>query len=388
MGDRQGTECNRLQSLDTLRGLAVAGMIVVTSPGAWDISYAPLRHAEWQGWTLADIVFPTFLFAVGMAFALSFPRMWGAEDRALAWRRIARRTALLILLGLLLNALPYFDLSHLRIPGILQRIAVCYALVAALSLLTLRRDADGRADLNPIALGIAAAVLLAVYWALLAFVPVPGFGAGQFDSAGNLPGYVDRAIFTVPHLWPYGTTGKVVTYDPEGVLSTLGAIINVLVGALAAILWRKRPGPAPLAIVGAVLLVLGLLLDPVLPMIKRLWTDSFALFSSGFSLLLLALLTAAEKAPLVTRALAPLRVLGRNAILAFTLQQFWAAFNSIPWVNDAQGRPRWPHNVMMDAASTILPDPYLASLACALVVLAAITLLIVPLDRRGIRLRL
>src|SRR5438309_400143 len=221
----------RVEALDLLRGLAVAGMIVVVSPGDWTLSYAPLRHAEWNGWTPADLVFPTFLFCVGMAWGLSFPRR--EAGIAALWARIARRTALLILIGLVLNALPYFDLAHLRIPGILQRIAVCYLLTAVLTLVTARQR-DGMLHLNATAIGIAAAVLLLGYWAMLRFVPAPGFGAGHLDSLRALPAWIDRSIFTTDHLWKYGTTeGVGVTYDPEGILSTLGALVNCLVGVLA-----------------------------------------------------------------------------------------------------------------------------------------------------------
>src|SRR5205823_6323342 len=195
----------RLASLDVIRGLAVAGMILVVSPGAWEYSYAPLRHAEWYGWTLADMVFPLFLFAVGVAIIFSFSAHLarGTSKQKLAFR-VLRRSAIILVLGLVLNAFPSFDFSHLRIPGILQRIAVCYAIASLFSLAFWRTDATNNRSLF-VRLSAAAVALLILYWALLAFVPVPGFGAGRLDSLGSLPAYIDRQVFSIPHLWPYGT---------------------------------------------------------------------------------------------------------------------------------------------------------------------------------------
>ncbi|MBW8860449.1 MAG: DUF1624 domain-containing protein, partial [Caulobacter sp.] len=250
----------RIVALDVLRGLAVAGMILVTSPGSWDRAYAPLKNAAWRGWTPADLVFPTFLFCVGMAIGLSVPRLRTGEGASAAlWLKIARRTALLIVLGLALNALPSFDLAHLRIPGVLQRIGLCYALASAICILPARAQTDGRLGLNLGVVVLAVIGLLVGYWALLTFTPVPGFGVDRWDSQGALPAFIDRAAFTIPHLWPYGTTeGVGVTYDPEGLLSTLPATVNVLLGAVAAtFLARSGDGRQGQGRVLAVLLALS-----------------------------------------------------------------------------------------------------------------------------------
>jgi predicted acyltransferase len=376
----------RFEALDILRGLAVAGMILVVSPGSWLHRYSQLDHAAWHGWTAGDLVFPTFLFSVGVALGLSFPRPLGPAERAQAWARIARRTAALILLGLLLNALPWFDLAHLRIPGILQRIALCYALAASLCLLTARPaagEASGRFELDPRAIAIAIAALLAGYWLLLMTL-----GGGLLDPAGNLGARIDRAIFTVPHLWPLGTAPDgSVAYDPEGLLSTLPAAANTLFGLLAAVTLRRHPERAALiriAIAGAVLLLLGLLLDPLLPINKRIWTPSFALLSSGIAALLLALLGWALAWRPAQLAAAPLRILGGNAILAFTLSQLFGVLGSLPLLPGGQSAQAWGFAV----AGSILADPNQASLLCALAILALITALIWPLHRKGVHLRL
>lgn len=326
----------RWMALDVLRGAAVAGMIVVTSPGDWNRAYAPLRHADWNGWTLTDIVFPAFLFSVGVALGLSFPRpLADRGERARLWRRIARRALALIALGLLLNWLSEIvtgiwahdpgagTLAHVRIPGILQRIALCYVLGAGLILSTARRDADGRAEIDTSAIGVACAAILLLYWALLMVVPVPGVGAGHLDPAGYLGGYIDRAIFTPPHMWRLGaaTWGGPVTYDPEGLLSTLPATVNLLLGVLAAREWQRSPERAVrrIALAGLVLFAAGLLLDPVFVINKRIWTSSFALLSGGFSALALAAFAVVLRSEWAMRLAMPLRILGGNAILAFVL---------------------------------------------------------------------
>ncbi|EJL24173.1 hypothetical protein PMI01_04686 [Caulobacter sp. AP07] len=389
----------RIVALDVLRGLAVAGMILVTSPGAWAHAYAPLKHAAWQGWTLADLVFPTFLFCVGVAIGLSVPRLRIGEGASAAlWIKVARRTALLILLGLVLNALPRFDLAHLRIPGVLQRIGLCYALASAICILPARAEADGQLRLNVGGVVLAVVGLLVGYWALLTFTPVPGFGVDRWDSQGALPAFIDRAVFTIPHLWPWGTTeGVGVTYDPEGLLSTFPATVNVLLGAVAAAFLARtgdgRQGRgrvlAALLALGAALIVAGLALDPIVPVNKRLWTPSFALFSSGASLAALVVLQVVLQARAAQLAAWPLTVLGGNAILAFVMSQVLGACAGLTLQTHRAGLPDLtPQGFGFETAQRLTADPYLASFLCALAILALIIAVIAPLHRRGIHLRL
>lgn len=390
----------RWVALDVLRGLAVAGMILVTSPGDWGRAYAPLRHADWNGWTLTDMIFPTFLFGVGMAMALSFPRPAGAPA---IWGRVARRVLALLALGVLLNALMEFKeglwlhdegagtFAHVRLPGVLQRIGLCYLLGIALIVFTARKDSEGRSTINVPAIGIAIALSLTFYWALLTFVPVPGVGAGHLDVTGNLVGYVDRAIFGAKHLWRLGSEfwAGPVYYDPEGLLSTIPATANLLFGVLAAWLWqRDRDGAViRIAAIGVVLMVAGLLLDPVFAINKRIWTSSFALLSSGFSALTLAALLIALRSGLVERLSAPLRILGSNAILGFTLSILAGIAGTLPIIG-APGTRVTAQQRGNEIALSIFGDPYIASYACALAILALITLAIWPLHRKGIHLRL
>jgi len=379
----------RLVSLDVLRGLAVAGMILANSPGSWSLRYRQLDHAAWNGFTATDMVFPTFLFSVGVAVALSFPRPLSDADKARSWRRLIQRALSLIALGLFLNFLADLSLSHLRIPGILQRIGLCYAIGTGLVLLTIRRRADGLAAINRNAVGIAIAALLIGYWALLRFVSVPGYGPGHLDPAGNLTAYVDRAVWSVQHLWPYGTdaTGAVV-YDPEGLLSTLPATANLLFGILAGAAWKQAPAQRTALLIGAAgvaLIVAAFLFDPIFPINKRIWTSSFALLSSGVSAVLLAVLTIALESSAARSIAMPLRVLGGNATLAFVLSILLGIFSTYRIFRSGTQTPQaWG----MELAQKMIAAPMLASLACAIAILALVTAAIWPLHKRAIHWRL
>jgi predicted acyltransferase len=372
----------RLEGLDLFRGLAVAGMILVNTPGSWAHLWGPLGHAEWHGFTPTDLVFPAFLFAVGVALALSFPRSIDGT----VWMRIARRTLLLIGIGWGFQLVADPDLATFRIPGVLQRIALCYALAASLAILTARKDEAGRSHLQPIALLGAALVLLAGYWALLGLVRAQGYAAGDLSPSGNLTGYIDRMVFTTAHMWSGGTdaAGNVV-YDPEGLLSTFPALANTLFGMLAALLWRRAPRQATrlLVLFGAILLALGMAIAPAFPLNKKLWTSSFALFTSGLSTLILALCMIAARYPLANQALAPFYVFGKNAILGYMLS---LAIGIAGYRVPIGGVPfqQWA----FERLAGTLGDPYLASFTYAVLAVLLVLALLIPLHRRGIHLRL
>jgi predicted acyltransferase len=265
----------RLASLDAFRGLTIAGMILVNNPGSERHVYPPLRHAEWHGWTPTDLVFPFFVFIVGVsiAFAMS-QRKEGGAGRSNLHVKIFKRSLILFSLGILLRLVPRFDFETLRIPGVLQRLALCYLFAA---LLYIHGDVKGR-------VGIAV-VVLAAYWAVLKLVPVPGQGAGILDYDGNLAGYIDLKLLA-GHLYK-------PTFDPEGILSTFPAIVTAILGTLTGDWLRsKRPHLVKtlgLLAAGAGLTGLGLALHPYFPINKQLWTSTFVLFTAGAALLLLAL---------------------------------------------------------------------------------------------------
>ena len=393
----------RLTALDVLRGLAVAGMILVVSPGDWGMAWTWLQHAEWDGWHLADMVFPTFLFSVGVAIALSFPRDFDAEARRTFWLRVGRRVLLLIALGLALEATYNLtlalggggpcqaDLGHLRLPGVLQRIALCYG-IAVLAVVATGRMFTGRLSLRPGAVGCVIAAVLVVYWLLLTFVPVPGYGPGRLDPEGNLGAVIDRALFTPAHLWPLGwvSWGEPVVYDPEGLLSTLPAATNVLFGVLAGHVCRTRPTRAVLilAAAGLTLFLAGVALDPVFVVNKRIWTSSFALLSAGFSSMVLAALIALPRQRIIDVALTPFRVLGGNAILAFVVSTLLGRLYGLGFLPVAEAAERTPQGWLNGRMLDLLVEPHWASFACAVLMVTVVTLILTPLHRRAIHFRL
>src|SRR5687767_7055069 len=207
------SENGRLVSLDVFRGMTIAGMVLVNNPGTWSAIYSPLKHAEWHGATPTDYIFPFFLFIVGVAIPLALGRRIEQGVAKDAYQKIFRRAAIIFLLGLFLAAFPFFDLANLRIPGVLQRIAVCY-LIASLIFL----HADWKK------LSIIAAVLLFVYWALMTLIPVPGCQVTTInDKACNLAAYLDRLILGENHIWK-----QAKVFDPEGILSTIPAVVTTI----------------------------------------------------------------------------------------------------------------------------------------------------------------
>jgi predicted acyltransferase len=322
------TASDRLVSLDVYRGITVAGMILVTDPGTYGAVYRPLLHAEWNGATPTDMIFPSFLVMIGISMTFSFAcRIERGADRGRLALHVLRRSVLLFFLGLLVNGFPDYNLHTIRIPGVLQRIALCYLFASLLYLVLSGRGeeaADARSLRRSRGIAAVAVILLAGYWALLKLVPVPGFGAGRLDTMGNLGAYIDRSIFGVRHLWVWGLTpGYGVTFDPEGLLSTLPALGTTLMGVLAGEWMHTSHSPrrkaAVLAAAGLALLLLGLALNPWMPINKKIWTSSFALLSGGVGLLAFSffywILDILRWRAWATPAL----VFGTNAILAFVL---------------------------------------------------------------------
>jgi predicted acyltransferase len=300
----------RLLSLDVFRGITVAGMLLVNNPGTWSAIYPPLKHAEWHGWTPTDLIFPFFLFIVGVAMAFSLlPAAERGAPRGALMGKAAVRGAKLFGLGLLLAAFPYYnlDLGHLRIPGVLQRIGVAFVAAAALVLF-----------LKPRAQAWAAAALLLGYWAAMKLVPVPGYGAGDLGKEGNLAAYVDRSLIGTDHLW-----ASAKTWDPEGPFSTLPAIATVLLGVFAGRWLRSERPPAEKAVgmffAGNLALVAGLAWHAVFPINKSLWTSSYVVFTAGMALNFLAMCYWTVDVRGHQRWARPFLVFGVNAIAAFFL---------------------------------------------------------------------
>ena len=300
---------SRLVSLDAFRGLTIAFMVLVNTPGDGEHVYAPLRHAEWHGWTPTDIVFPSFMWIAGLAMTLSFGRrLASGATRSELMRQTLRRSLILYALGLLVYAYPDFDLPTLRLMGVLQRIAICTCAAAAIWLTTGLR---GR-----IAWVVA---LLNVYWALMMWAPVPGYGAGRLDVAGNFAHYVDWIVLGRHN---YEST---VTWDPEGIVSTLPAIATVLLGTLAGeVMAARRPMGHRLRwllLVGAALIAAGLIWNLWLPINKKLWTSSFAVFMAGIDFVLFAWFAWVVDVRGWQRQVRPFVILGMNAIAVYMVSE-------------------------------------------------------------------
>jgi len=262
----------RLESLDVFRGLTIAGMILVSTPGTWDAVYAPLEHAPWDGWTLADLVFPFLLFAMGAAVPFALARRRGIRS---VRTHVIRRAAILFALGLLLTAIqtpPPLSLATFRIPGVLQRIALVYV---AVSWLTERTST--RAQIA------AALTALLGYWAAMTLVPVPGCDHPALTAECNIGSFIDRHVFGHHMAYP--------DWDPEGLLSTVPAIATALFGVFAGN-WLNEPGARhrtlSLCAAGAAAVLVAIAWDRVFPINKNLWTSSFALFTAGVAALVLA----------------------------------------------------------------------------------------------------
>ncbi|WP_151087606.1 acyltransferase family protein [Hymenobacter baengnokdamensis] len=296
----------RLVSLDVFRGLTVMAMVVVNNPGDWGHIYPPFEHAEWNGCTPTDLVFPFFLFIVGVSLAYALA---GAKSSCAPWGpvlgRVARRAAILFALGVLTSLYPHFDFGTVRLMGVLQRIALVYLACSCIYLKTSWRT--------------QAIILLGIvigYAALMQLVPVPGIGPANLEPATNLGAWLDRTLLTEPHLWAQSRT-----WDPEGLLGTLPALATGLLGALAG-QWLRWSGPAPfgktagLSIAAVAATTGGLLWETWFPLNKALWTSSYVLFTGGLALGLLAALYWLCDVRRYRRV-APALAFGVNAIAVF-----------------------------------------------------------------------
>jgi predicted acyltransferase len=316
-----GPPPGRLESIDALRGFdmfwIIGGDAALKAWAQWagwpppDLVERQLEHAPWDGFRFYDLIFPLFLFLVGVVipFSVAGQRARGASPARMHWR-VLRRTVVLFALGLVCNGLLRFDWDSLRVAGVLQRIAVCYGCAA---LVVLHTNWRGQA-------AVAAALLLG-YWGLLALVPAPGSAAGDFSAEGNLAGYVDRHYLPGRILKPYYGFG-----DNEGLLSTAPAVATALLGALAGGWLRsaRRPGTRllGLAATGLGCLAAGTAWGTVFPMIKNLWTGSFALVAGGWSLLLVAAFHLVIDVAGYRRSAFFFTVIGANAITIYVVPRF------------------------------------------------------------------
>ena len=349
-------------SLDVFRGATIAGMILVNNPGDESVTYWPLLHADWNGWTPTDLIFPFFLFIVGVSMAYSFAsRLERGDSRQKLMRHVLWRGAVIFGLGLFLNGFPnHYQLSSWRVYGVLQRIAVCYVISAVLALWAGRRGQI-----------LAVVGCLLGYWLLMRFVPVPGFGVpGRdvplLDPDRNIAAWLDRKLL-MGHLYE-------VTRDPEGVLSTIPAVGTCLLGLLTGRWLRSERGPRTkalgLAAWGIVGLASGVAFDAFFPINKKLWTSSYVLFTAGLALVCLAACYWILDVHRWRRWATPVLVFGTNAIAAYVLAEVVAHFIARVGVSGADGTRVSLQELAYRHLFSGLAGPANASLVYALVFVA------------------
>jgi len=363
----------RVVSLDAFRGATMALMVLVNTPGDYGHVYAPLEHSAWNGWTPTDVVFPSFMWIIGVAMTIVLARRLATgASRSRIFSQACRRAVALFILGLMVYAYPNFDLSTQRLFGVLQRIAVCYLMATAICL---TNNIRGQI--------IWILSLLGGYWLLMTLVPVPGYGAGRLDVEGNFAHYIDRIVLGA-HNYAYTKT-----WDPEGIVSTLPAIATVLFGVMAGHILRIERSLAQrvawLFVAGVLLLAAGQVCNIWLPINKKLWTSSFSLFMAGLDFVIFAGMVWLVDVLGYRRFTKPLVIMGMNAITVYMVSELLdQVFNAIHVTSGG-------HSVTLHAwlggEFGAVASPYNASLLFAIAYTLLMYLVAYVMYRRGWFLR-
>lgn len=355
----------RLLSLDFFRGLTVAAMILVNNPGSWGHIYAPLEHAEWNGCTPTDLIFPFFLWIVGVSIA--FAMSTSKSDPAMHSKTIVKalkRGIILYLLGFFLAIFGklmgvIFDGKSLveafqtvRLLGVLQRIGIVF-IISSIIFLKFSNKAIFRIFIS----------ILAIYWALMTFVPVPGIGYANMEKETNLAAWIDRAILTESHTW-----ASAKTWDPEGVLSTLPAIGTCLFGILVGVWMRRKDVDNATKVAwvftaGIAAIILGLLWDLQFPINKSLWTSSYVLYAGGLASVGLALCFWLIDVQGYKKITTPFVVYGVNAITVFFLAGLMPRVLNLIKINNTDGTK----TALLEKFYTTFYTPYFSPVNASLV---------------------
>lgn len=368
---------NRLLSLDVFRGITVAAMILVNNPGNWGYIYAPLKHANWHGCTPTDLIFPFFLFIVGVAIVFALYEAKQNLPHKNLYVKILKRGTILFALGLFLNLFPYFDFENVRILGVLQRIGLVYIFCGMLFLLTNRHSQYF----------IFWGILIA-YYLLLSFVPIPGYGPANLDKGTNLAAWLDRLILTQNHIWKHS-----VTWDPEGILSTLPAIATAIFGMIIGYIikeTKKSVVETSLRMIyrGVIAVVLGICFNFYFPINKSLWTSSYVFFTGGLATLFLAILYWLIDVNGNKKCLNLFTLYGLNAITVFFGSTIIAKLCAVPFfIKDGVnvGAKEWIYQ------SYFLPNisnPYLASLMGAVVLVLIWYFILWVLNKKNVHIKI
>jgi predicted acyltransferase len=350
----------RLLSLDVFRGLTVAAMILVNNPGSWAHIYAPLKHAEWHGCTPTDLIFPFFLFIVGVSISYALGSKKGYMSHSKLIFTALKRALILFGLGLFLNLFPKVftepmeAFQTVRIPGVLQRIAVVFFITAVIFVKTSPKTQ----------LRLLISILLA-YWAMMTLIPVPGVGYANLEKETNLGAWLDRTLLTEAHLWR-----SAKTWDPEGILSTLPAIGTGIFGLLIGTWLKRKDREESVKIswmfsIGILAVILGLIWDLCFPINKALWTSSFVLYAGGLATIGLALCYWLIDVQGYKKGTTPFVVYGINAITVFFLSGLIPRILTMIKVNMPDGTTLSSREWIYESFFTPYFSPINASLAGA-----------------------
>jgi predicted acyltransferase len=371
----------RLMSLDVFRGVTIASMMLVNNPGNWGEVYAPLLHAEWHGWTFTDTIFPFFIWIVGVAIPLSISRRLElGQSRRQLFLHALRRAAILFALGLFLASFGFLVdlvmgrmalgewlhqyLTNVRIPGVLQRIAVCYLIAMVIFL---RAGVRGQIWWT--------VALLVIYWMLMAFAPFPvnvhgeaRYISGVFERDDNFSAYVDSVVLNGPvigtHVWR-----NTKPWDPEGIVSTLPAIATCLFGILTGHLLRAKRGQSErtawLMVTGALLMWLGQLMNLWLPINKPIWTSSYAVFMAGLAMICFGVCYWFVDVKNCRTFAKPFAIYGMNAITVFVLSGLLGRLMVEIKLPGAEGKSVALKTLLYESLIVPLASPKIASLLWA-----------------------
>lgn len=367
----------RYLALDVLRGLTIALMILVNTPGSWSTIYAPFRHAAWHGFTITDLVFPSFLFVVGNAMSFSM-RKFEVQPDAVFWKKILKRTVLIFIIGLFLNAFPFIyradgeillkDLSNMRIMGVLQRIALCYFFA---SLIIKYFKLKGSA--------IIGMIILLIYWGVMYYF---GDAGDPYSKDGNAALKFDLIFIPAENLYK----GFGLPFDPEGLLSTLPAIVNVIVGYFAGIFIQKSGNNfgtvMKLIIAGLVCVLIGEIWDLVFPINKPIWTSSYVMLSNGWSLVLIGGLILIIEVIKLKRWTYFFEVFGKNPLFIFVMSGIFIMLLNVIWINGSSMKGWLYDNFFLSWLA-----PYNASLLFAVIYMLLMWLMGYWMDNKKIYIK-
>ncbi len=356
------TSSTRLVSLDAFRGATVAGMILVNNPGNWSTTYPQLLHSRWNGWTFTDMIFPFFLWIVGVSIQFAFTRrLQQGSTKGNLMLHAVRRSLIIFGLGLFLNGFPFgllgdqFSFATWRIPGVLQRIAICYLVASAICL-------RGR----PFVEGAWVIALLGIYWVASMVIPVSGYGAGILEPTGSLAWYIDSHLLA-GHTWVWAPAPG---FDPEGILSTLPAIGTTLMGVLTGH-WLQGPHSkeektAWMFVAGTAMLLISAILDMWMPINKNLWTPSYVVLMCGWALICFAVFYWLIDVRRYSTWAKPFVIFGVNAIAVYVLSELVAVLLGVLQVSNADGARVPAQQWIFQSLFLPIASPVVASLFFAI----------------------